>query len=277
MKKSLTFWIVWTLSLMLLWCSTSWVKTSIDGAINTVIKKDQEKQQWFVLTKEDLYEAYDQEIQNIDLRWKGLIAIPDFCDLLDEHHKPFVKYINLASNNIKLANQDLSCLTWLFRLNLSYNNIEVVWDLWELPALKELYLQKNNISTTESFPELPWLEKLNLSYNKLKDLTDLEVLKNLITLEAAHNQLEKLIWVEKLEKLEQLKVEFNKLKDIDSILDLANLELVTAKGNELKDWLIDKLEEINKEYIETNFWTVGSALWDKIIDGVKSSISSDNE
>lgn len=275
MKKIFTYIGLVVLALILQWCSSWSVKTTVDDWVNALIKKDQEKQQWFVLTKEALYEVYYKKTQHIDLRQKGLVAIPDLCSLLDPVDQPKVKSINLMNNNITLANQDLSCLTWLETLNLSYNDIEVIGDLWTLPSLKELQLQKNNITSTKGFPEFPVLEKLNLSYNKLKKLSDPENFKTLVTLELVHNELEELVGLEKIEKLKELKVEFNKLKDIKSIDDLMNLEIVTTKWNELKASLIEKLEEINESYVEKEFWSVWWKIWEVLIDEVESSINND--
>lgn len=275
--KKVTVLIVCLFAITILqWCTSWWVKTKVDWRVNALIKKDQEKQQWFILTKDELYASYDQVAQNIDLRDKGLVAIPDLCLLLDDIHEPFVKYVNLASNKITLANQDLSCLTSLHRLNLAYNDIEVIGDLWDLPSLEELYLQKNSISSTKSFPTFPGLKKLNLSYNKLKEVKWLDHLKTLVTLEMAHNQIEKIVWIEKLEQLKELKVEFNKLKELNSVDDLLELELVTAKGNQLKASFVEKLNKLNEEYVKENFGEVWTKIGEVLIEEVVSSIDNDN-
>ncbi len=178
MKKFLWMVLAFFCIILLTWCTTTWVKTTVDWWVNTLVQKDQEKQQGFVLTKELLYDEYDQDNQEIMLSDIWLVAIPDFCTLLNPADQSKLKNISLANNDIKYAAQDLSCLTWLERLNLAYNNIETIWNLWELPALRELLLQKNEIAAIQSFPNLPSLETLNLSYNKLKELSNLWNLKN---------------------------------------------------------------------------------------------------
>lgn len=142
-----------------------------------------------------------------------------------------IQIINLAQNRIRLVDQDLSCLSNLRVLNLSYNEISEVVRLGTLPALQELLLHKNNIENIEKLigMDLPALKKLSLAYNKIKEIDSLGKLTNLIVLELQHNVLEKVVGVENLKKLEDLKLEFNKLKDLPFLDQLEKLKSITTE------------------------------------------------
>lgn len=225
------------------------MRTSFDGLINKIIKKDQQKEQWFEVTKELVYENYRQEAGYIGMKSMGLVEVPDFCTLLDETDHAKIRTINLQDNHIKLVNQDLSCLTNIETINIGYNEVDAVRSLWNIPSLKNLKLNKNNLASLVNFPEFEGLENLSLSFNKLKDVDGISWLKNLVTLELAHNQIESLVGVENLQKLQALKVEFNKLKDLKSIEDLNNLEFVSAAKNQLREALLEELNEMNESFL----------------------------
>lgn len=248
-------------------CSWNWMKTSVDSMIDTIIKKDQQKQQWFSVSKEDVYANFREEAWYIGLKSMGLVEVPDFCWLLDEVDHPKVRTINLQWNKIKLVNQDLSCLLNLETVNISFNEVTAVRTLWELPALKNLKLQKNKITSLINFPEFKALENLSLSFNDLKDTAGIENLKNLVTLELAHNQIEELVWLDNMEKLQALKVEFNKLKDLNWIEDLKNLEFVSAARNQLKAKLLEEMNEMNESFLNKILGNSDGAIdWIPVIE-----------
>jgi len=230
-------------------CSNNSVKTSFDWVINKIIKKDQQGQQGFTVTKDLVYDNFREEAWYIGMKDMWLVEVPDFCALMDEDDHPKVRTINLQQNKIKLVNQDISCLTNIETVNISFNEVDAVRSLGELPSLKSLQLQKNKITSLVNFPEFDGLENLTLSFNKLKDTSGIENLKNLVTLELAHNEIESLVGLENMEKLEALKVEFNKLKDLNGIEDLKNLEFVSAAKNQLKEKLLEEMNEMNESFL----------------------------
>lgn len=240
------------MTLVLQWC-WSWVKTSIDWFMDKLIKKDQQKTQWFVVTSEVVYAHLNEEGWAIRMRDMWLKEVPDFCSLLNEEDHENIKAINLQDNEIELVNQDLSCLTNIELINISYNKVTAVRSLGDIPSLKQLKLQKNNISTLENFPEFIGLESLVLSFNNLKDTVWLEKLKNLTNLELAHNSIENLVGVENLERLETLKIEFNNIREIDSLDDLKNLKFVSAARNQLRTSVEEELNKMNQLFLEKIF------------------------
>lgn len=245
-KASIIVWLI-CLSVFVTGCSFDDIKAKLDSVVSTVIEKDQEKQQWFVVTSEMVYDAFDKSQGYINMRNMSLRGIPDFCKLLEATDYDNVRNINLANNNIQLVSQDLSCLENLVKLNLSYNQIEQVVSLWELPHLRELLLHKNEIESTQWFPDFPALERLSLAYNNLKEVTDIDHLVNLVTLELQHNNISTILWVENMKKLEQLRVEFNALQELNFIEELENLQLISAKWNNIAESIIADFETINKQ------------------------------
>lgn len=228
------------------------MKTTVSSWIGALISADQENEQWFVLTSEVLYEWRFPDTNGLRLSGKELTFVPDICTLMNEEDHEQVRRLDLSNNLIRIVDQDLSCLVNLKSLNLSYNEIEVVKDLWVLPALNEFKLQKNNIDSTIWLPDFPALESLNLWFNNLTTTLWLEKYTNLQSLELYHNQIQEVVWLENLQKLELLKVEFNNIKDFQFVdtLKQQGLELMTAKWNEIKDSLLDELKQMNNDYLD---------------------------
>ena len=157
-----------------------------------------------------------------------------------------IQFLSLAQNKIRIVDQDLSCLSNLRVLNLSYNEISEVVRLGSLPALQELLLHKNELEQADAIGEmdLPALQKLSLAYNNLKTLANVDRLKSLTVLELQHNALEAIIGVENLEKLQELKLEFNKLTDLPFLDKLKSLQSITTEGNSLTETISAKAKEI---------------------------------
>lgn len=230
--------------LVLSGCSLSETTSKVNNFLDSVIKKDQQHEQWFEVTKEMLYSSFDKTAKRIDLSGNDLLSVPDICGLLDPEDYTEVRWLDISQNDIRILNTDLSCLTFLKSLDLSKNSIQSVQTVWSLPALQELNMEYNELTTTENFPDFPVLEKLNLAYNKLKEVKDLDHLKNLVILELQNNVIEHIVWVENLEQLKQLKLDYDKVKswDISPILDkLGELEIIDALWNRLWEQLKDKI------------------------------------
>lgn len=166
-----------------------------------------------------------------------------------------IEFLSLAQNKIRIVDQDLSCLSNLRVLNLSYNDIVQVIQLGSLPKLQELLLHKNELEEADAIVEmdLPALQRLNLAYNNLKELTNLDRFKNLTVLELQHNALESIVGVENLEKLKELKVEFNNLTDLPFLEKLKSLQLesITTEGNKLKDAIAAEAKALQEKYMKS--------------------------
>lgn len=130
-------------------CSLEQVRQWIESKTTTVVKQDQQNEQGYVLTREDVYAAYDTGLGYIKLENKGLTAVPDLCALLDPADQPNIRAVTLMQNQIRIVNTDLSCLVNLRSLNLSYNQVVSIQTLGSLPKLQELRLHKNAITSVK--------------------------------------------------------------------------------------------------------------------------------
>lgn len=251
-------------SLLLTGCSLESMRQQIEGLFGDLVKQDQQHEQWFVVTKKQVYEYYYPTQRTIQMQNMGLTQIPDFCRLVDQSDHANVYHIDLASNDIRVVDQDLSCFTFLQTLDLSFNQVDAVVTLGQLPMLRELSFEKNQLSSTSNLPAFPSLEKLSLGYNNLREVTNIDQYQNLLELELQHNQIEQIVGAENLQKLEKIKLEFNNLQQADFIEELTNLERATLRGNQIQQDLVERRSEITRRYIQgenDSDTSTGTATW----------------
>lgn len=108
--------------LVLSGCEKDWLQNQM----NKIIHQDQEHEQGFVLSSEDVYTGFNEKTGQLDLAQRGLIAVPDLCKLLRPEDYEKVRFLNLMNNKIRIVHQDLSCLRNVEEINLAYNNIQVI-------------------------------------------------------------------------------------------------------------------------------------------------------
>ena len=253
MKKG-GLWIVLVVMIVTLsGCSVSTIKERIEQWVNRVMHRDQINEQWFEVNRKFLLDALFAETWYMDLNRTWLTAIPNVCGLLTLEEASMVQILSLANNKIRVVNQDLSCLTNLRVLNLSYNEIVDVVTIGDLPALQELLLHKNKITKTETIGNmnLPSLNRLSLAYNNIKEVTNLGNLQSLIVLELQHNVIERMVGIENLDRLQELKVEFNRLTDLPFLDQLQNLKSITTAGNTLAETIENKAKEIQARFMQS--------------------------
>ena len=143
--------------LVLSGCEKDWLQKKM----HQIIQQDQEHEQGFTLNTVDVYSGFNMKTGFLDLNRRGLVAVPDLCELLRSEDHEKVRILSLMNNHIRIVDQDLSCLKSLHTINLAYNNIQSIMTLGNLPSLKKLELHKNELSTLD-LPDLPGLEELNL-------------------------------------------------------------------------------------------------------------------
>ena len=240
-------------------CTLQDVKDKWVSATNRIMQKDQAHEQWFTVDKQLIYDNFATGAKYIKLTNLGLTSIPDICALLDPIDRAEVRHLNLSNNKIRIVDADLSCLTHLQTLNLSYNEISTVVRLGSLPTLRDLQLHKNQLTTVDDLPDLPGLQKLNLGYNKLKEVIWIDKYINLIKLELQHNMIEKIIWAEKLQKLEELKLEFNKLTDLPFLDTLKQLKSLTTEGNALKETVTKQIQALQEKFLPLLSGAIGAS------------------
>ena len=69
---------------------------------------------------------------------------------------------------------------WLFHLDLSFNNIEVIDGLDQLTKLKDVTFFNNRISTICNMDSLSELQVLSIGNNKLEELDDVSCNESLL-------------------------------------------------------------------------------------------------
>ncbi|MBZ3871661.1 Leucine-rich repeat-containing protein 9 [Sciurus carolinensis] len=166
--------------------------------------------------------------------------------------------LNLHGNSLSKL-RDLSKLTGLRKLNISFNEFTCLDDVYHLYNLEYLDASHNHVITLEGFRGLMKLKHLDLSWNQLKKSGDeINVLckqtTSLLTLNIQHNPWQKitalnldgqhLFEITNLEKLENLKwasFSNNNLTKMEGLESCINLEELTLDGN-----CISKIEGISK-------------------------------
>ncbi|KAL4273006.1 hypothetical protein GQ457_13G030250 [Hibiscus cannabinus] len=196
---------------------------------------------------------------------------------------PFVelKSLDLSLNAIAgcIQNEDLSHLTNLKKLDLSWNRIESLQSskdggrkLQQLTHLEELYLDVNlfNNSVFASLNEFPNLKSLHISSNQLKgslDMEDLSHLTNVKELYLGGNRIESLQSskdggrkLQQLTHLEELHLDYNLLNNSSTVFaslkGFPNLKSLSITDNQLKGSLdmedLDSFCSLRELYMRNN-------------------------
>ncbi|MDQ6529233.1 leucine-rich repeat domain-containing protein [Flavobacterium sp. LHD-85] len=128
-------------------------------------------------------------------------------------------------------------------LNLIGNNINDIYFLEDLAALKSLSLAKNKISDLSPIKNLKLLENLDLDHNEIKDISSLSGLTNLTSLIIWRNKISNISALKKLNKLSFLDLSYNHIYDISVMSNFSELTELILWGNIIDD--ISSLEELN--------------------------------
>ncbi|CAL4136932.1 unnamed protein product, partial [Meganyctiphanes norvegica] len=172
---------------------------------------------------------------------KNLISIIQTNDLMD---LKYLTDINLHYNRIKtIENKSFSTLTKLHHLNLNENLLgEIPTSITHCSSLKNLFLQKNNISRVhlQSLYELSRLEVLDLSGNPLaatdpQAFAGLPSLKKLILKETSHLNLFPILT--RSSELQEIRIDRASLSHIPSAVchQSSNLQSLIAHRNEIQE------------------------------------------
>lgn len=210
---------------------------------------------WKLSTNSLIEDNYIQKYHHLNLRTKKLTEIPDICDLVKgTRYQDDIWSVDLADNQIKKINQDLSCLKNLTELNLSFNKITKIDNLDKLTFIKKIDLWNNEITEIDNLETLRTLNDLHLWYNKIASTKWLESLKGLTSLKLQHNEISDLTYLKWLANLTELKLEFNKLKEenLKDIAWLKRLKVITVWENPwIKKETIEKLNEFTRKSMQT--------------------------
>jgi len=116
-------------------------------------------------------------------------------------------------------------------------------ELQGLPALVNLYLYDNMLTSTTLIKNLPNLKILLLAGNRLEDIANLGEFKSLIRLTLSDNRITNIDGLEGLTELEHLYLEENQISDIRALRRLTALLEVRLQRNQLVS--IKAMRELN--------------------------------
>lgn len=105
----------------------------------------------------------------------------------------------------------------------------------QLPSLKKIHLEDNNISDAAFLAGFKNLHTLTLAHNQIDDIRFLKNLINLHTLNLSRNQINKYSFLTKLNKLQNLFLNGNRIKNISFLQNLTQLQTLNLYGNQIND------------------------------------------
>lgn len=229
MQKSLNVFLGLVLLLTLAACGTPPPPTQED----TLITQD------FILEK--IYNS------GLDLKGLNLTQVPAFCEIMTKPMLEDVLFIDLSNNKIQAIANNFTCFPNLKEVNLSYNQIQKLENLSNIPLMRAIDVHQNNLKKID-LKGVPQLKTLLLGYNQLetRDLTDVWQLTSLEELELQHNQINSIADIAKLTALKKILVEYNQITEVVELDKLKNLEFVSVGENPLDRKVIQKWVEFTQ-------------------------------
>ncbi|KAI3384860.1 hypothetical protein SNEBB_010002 [Seison nebaliae] len=119
-------------------------------------------------------------------------------------------------------------------LQLDFENILRIENLWQFKAVTRLKLDNNIIGKIAGLEDLIHLEWLDLSFNFIEVIENISHLKKLTDLSLYHNRIRKIENMETLKHLQILSIGANELTDLNDIIYLRrfdNLRSLCVNGN----------------------------------------------
>jgi len=156
---------------------------------------------------ERIKECCEKHLSKLDLSECGLSEIPD----------------------------EVAKLTWLQKLDLSYNKIIEINTLQGLTALTSLNLAGNQIKEIDALQKLAALTSLDLSGNQIKKIGALQGLTTLTSLVLYSNQIKEIDVLQGLTALNSLVLFNNQIKEVDTLQGLTALTKLNLAGNQIKE------------------------------------------
>jgi internalin A len=151
--------------------------------------------------------------------------------------------------------QSIPALPNLEDLRVSYNPIEHLIGLPEMPKLRILDIGQNQIEDIKALAAFPCLEKLWVNYNQIKDISPLQKLRNLQELDLGSNPIKdnELSPLEDLQHLHTLCYSSNKVNDLNIFRGLCGLKVLDLGGNQIENlYPLAKLKQLQKLNLNDN-------------------------
>lgn len=142
---------------------------------------------------------------------------------------------HLAAYSCRLNNvEDLASLTHIETLMLQQNSItEIIFGFEGFKKLRELRLDRNQLTTIDHLQHCSSLRVLDLSWNKITSLEGLAGLQSLQELKINNNLISSLLPLRALPSLVEIQVSNNRLKTLDGIQQIPTLQTIHAECNQL--------------------------------------------
>ena len=143
-----------------------------------------------------------------------------------------------ASNNClsKIEEGPFQHCQALTSLDLSYNSIAKIENLFYLTHLHSLNLSHNRITVVENLEGLVNLRQLNLSDNTINSIFVRSPLPKLVVLDLSGNKFRRPMGLNAFPCLSTLKIDRNKLNTLSGLQKQLNLRRIIASNNEIADF-----------------------------------------
>ena len=191
----------------------------------------------------NLLNVSDERILYSDDLWKLTeFTVPEGV----ENYEDLQHMKNLTSLTIENGIQgDLTCIGNMLNLtDLTIKNTIVdkaaVDAIGTLSLIKNLTLQKCNLSNISVFANLTAVEYLDLSHNTISDISALSAMKKLHTVILEHNVIAAVSALTGLSAIKTLDLSNNNISSLAPISDISSLEWLDASTN-----IINELGELN--------------------------------
>ena len=126
-------------------------------------------------------------------------------------------------------------------------------NLSNLPLLKKLIINSNQISDLSIIASLTNLQQLWCASNQISDLSPIVSLTNLQKLDCDSNQISDLSPITTLTNLQEFLCNSNQISDLSPIATLTNLQILLCNSNQISDLSpITTLTNLQKLYCHTN-------------------------
>ena len=148
-----------------------------------------------------------------------------------------IKLLQLAHNEITTIEEDpFKRCSVLSYLDLSYNKIDKIQNLFFIPHLHSLNLSNNKIKRLENLEGCVSLRQLNVSDNSIRSIYLRSPLPKLVSLDLSGNNIDKLNGIAYFTGLSTLILDRCKLTNPTEIRSLYNLRTISLANNRISDF-----------------------------------------
>jgi len=149
--------------------------------------------------------------------------------------QPSLDFLELYDNQISVLSQ-LTTLTNLTTLDISFNVIRSMAPVSSCPLLRELYIANNKITKIEGLEGMKEMRILDIGANRLRSMEGLRGLTKLESLWMGKNKITSIVGLEGLENVRKLDVQSNRLTEVGGLRGMTEkLEELYLASNGITD------------------------------------------